>query len=447
MKITFINPKITQTIAMRGIDVPPKIKEILKKNPKLQERLDLSQKSLNALGLLTVAGAVPKGFEIEFFDENWETIDYEREFDLVALGGNISQMSRMLVISSILKRRSIPLVAGGPAVMTYTDQFIKRKIPVVIGEGEALLKRFLADFSDNRTKKVYDKTDAPDHLDLTQAPIPRYDLASKYDYPMVGVQVSRGCPYNCSFCQVSRIYGDKYRHKPVENVIKEIKMVKEYWPDKFFFFYDDNPFFNRRFAVELFTRLKKEKKALGRWGANANVTLYKDEELLKLLATQGPVPFLGVGFESLSKNNLDKIDNKMKLNHMQEYEKAIEVFKKNNINPVGYFMFGFEDSKKEELDTIADFCRKNDIDGALTRLTPVPGTKLYERLKAEYEQKYKKINKSSIGEWGVIKNYLNEKIGIDEDTMLDYLADAFAVLFADENFSHSGGFAPFYFLY
>ncbi|MBN2534263.1 MAG: B12-binding domain-containing radical SAM protein [Spirochaetales bacterium] len=447
MKITFINPKVSQHTGSRSLNVPPKIKDLLENNPNLKKKIEFSKKTMSSLGLLTVAGCVPDDIEVEFFDENMEEIDYDQDFGMVAIGGNTGQMNRALTICDKLIRRNIPIVTGGSAVMTFPDQYIRRKIYTILGEGETLFRKFLDDYKKNQAIQVYDSSVGEEHVGLQSSPIPRYDLAAKYDYSMVGVQSSRGCPYNCSFCQVTKIYGPKYRHKSVNQVIDEIKIVKKYWPDSFFLFYDDNPFFDRQFAFELFDIIHAEKINLGRWGANANVTLYKDQELMSHLTATGPISFLGIGLESLSEESLETINNKMKVNHVAEYKKAIETFKANKINPVAYFMFGFENSKKADLDAIVDFCVENEIDGALTRVTPMPGSLLYEKLKENYLEQYGKIKKSSLAEWGVLRNYLNERIHIPENQMQEYLADAFAVIFSDEHFCHSDGPIPFYFLF
>jgi radical SAM superfamily enzyme YgiQ (UPF0313 family) len=447
MKITFINPKSTEFVNTGSSHLPLKIRQLLNENPKLQEKLEFSKSAMGALGILSVVGVVPENIEVEFLDENMESIDLQQSFDLVAIGGNTAQMDRALAICDILRKRRIPIVVGGTSVITFPDQYIKRNVHVILGEGEKLFSTFLEDFINGHPKQIYEASITDSYLDPQQLPIPRYDLAAKYPYSMVGLQVSRGCPYDCSFCQVTRIYGPKYRHKPVERVIQELKIVKAYWPDSFLFFYDDNPFFKKTFATKLFQKIAEEGIELGRWGANANVSLYKDEDLLQHMTQQGPISFLGIGLESLSKKVLNSINNNMKHSYVTEYEHAMAIFKQHAINPVAYFMFGFENSQKKELDDIVDFCVSNDIDGILTRVTPMPGTAVYERLKTEYEQLYGTIKKSHFAEFGLMKKFMNEKCGIPDDLLQNYLSEAYCKLYADIHFCHSDGPIPFYFLF
>jgi radical SAM superfamily enzyme YgiQ (UPF0313 family) len=401
---------------------------------------------MGSLGLLSNAGVVPEDIDVEFFDENMEEIDLSQPFDLVAIGGNTGQMDRALAICDQLRKRDIPLVAGGAAAITFPDQFTRRNVYVVLGEGEVLFPRFIRDFLSGNAKPVYERTEADNYVDLENIPLPRYDLAAKYPYSMVGLQVSRGCPYDCNFCQVSKIYGKKYRYKTVERAVQELKIVRELWKDSFLFFYDDNPFFNKTFAVNFFNRVYEEKIDLGRWGANSNVTLYKDEELMSLMTRQGPMAFLGIGLESLSENVLDTINNSMKVNHAAEYETAMKTFKKYRINPVAYFMFGFEANELDDLEGIKNFCLRNKVDSVLTRVTPMPGTGLYDDLKHEYEQTHRTLKKSNFAEFGVIKKYLNEKTGIEDQRMQEHIADVYSELYSDANY-HSDGPIPFYFLF
>ncbi|MGD9213153.1 MAG: radical SAM protein, partial [Desulfobacteraceae bacterium] len=305
MKITFITPKSTQYNPRTSKGISDSFKSLIKKSALLQQRMTVSKKMMGCLGLLTIAAVVPDDIEVEFFDENFEEIDYEsRHFDLIALGGNIGQLNRIFYLCDMFKKKNIPVVAGGVLASTFPDQYLKRGISIVKGEGEELFKRFLYDFKHGQVKKVYDEQTGITHIDLKDSPIPRFDLAAKYDYKMVGVHISRGCPYQCNFCQVSAIFGREYRLKPVSRIVQEIKEVKSYWPDAFFYFYDDNPFFNRTFAVELFKQLyEKENISLGAWGTSGNITLYKDTELMHLITSKGSLSFYGVGIESLSKND------------------------------------------------------------------------------------------------------------------------------------------------
>lgn len=446
MKIAFINPRDAQ-LNTRDLDaVPQEIKGLMEKNPKLRQRIEFTRQSLGALGLLTMAALVPGDIEIEFYDENLEQVNYDRHFDLIALGGTIGQMTRALGICDITRKKKIPTVVGGPAATVFHDMYTRKGVSVVRGEGELLFKEFLSDFLKGHCKSMYDHNIAPNHIDLKDSPLPRFELAAKYPYKMTGVQVSRGCPHDCEFCQVTEIFGNKYRTKPVDNIIKEIKQVKKYWPDSFFMFYDDNPFANRTFTIKTFNRLYHDENIdLGRWGVSITVDLYKDTELMDLLTEKGGIAHAAIGFESLSRESLNSIGNQMKTKHLNHYQEAIAVYKKYNVNVIGSFIYGFENSRPSDLKSIVDFLLENEIDGIVGNLTPLPGTRLFNRLKAEYEAKYGKIRKSSLATWGIVRKYLFEKNGITEELAREQVAQVYSIILADENY-HTDGVTPLYLL-
>ena len=445
MKITFINPKLELTLSSRGWDVPKKIKELVENNPNLREKLEFSKNVMSSIGILTVASVVPDEIEVEFLDECMEELDLEQNFDLVAIGGNMGQMNRALNICDMLIERGIPIVAGGAAVTSFPEEYTKRNIPIIMGEGEFLFRDFIDDFRKGRPKAVYSRDRTKNYVGLEKALTPRYDLAAKYPYSMAGVQVSRGCPYNCNFCQVTHIYGPKYRHKSVDLVLRELKMIREYWPDSYLFFYDDNPFFNKKFTIELFNRIYQEEIHLGHWGASADITIYKDTKLLDLMTQTGPISFLGIGFESLSDHVLDSLNNRTKRKYKDNYEDAIKVFKDHNVNPFGQFIFGFEGNSKEDLDRMVEFILRNEIDATISRLTPMPGTDLFNQLKSEYEEQHGSMKKSSgVRQMGIIKKFLNSKLNFTEQQIKEYMADAYFKIFADAHFCHSNGLVPFF---
>ncbi|MBN2534261.1 MAG: B12-binding domain-containing radical SAM protein [Spirochaetales bacterium] len=437
MKITFINPRTT-SINTRTLDAAPAIiKEVLVNSSSYRKKVDFTRKSFGALGLLTIAGMIPRDIEVEYFDENLEDIDLEqRNFDLVALSGNLDQINRALAICDTLRKLKVPMVAGGPAVTTFPELYTRKGVSVIEGEGELLFKIFLEDFLRGEAKSLYNEAIYKvGYLDMRQSPVPRFDIAAKYPYTFIGCQITRGCPFHCNYCQVTEIFGNKSRYKDMDQIIEEIKIIKRYWPESFFFFYSDNPFTNRKYTMELFQKIYDEHHIdLGRWGAMANVTIYKDEPFLRQLTARGPVSFLGIGFESLSEQTLGSIDNNLKLKYVTEYEPAIKKLREFNINPVGYFMYGFENSKIEDLEYILDFIKRNKIYAEWSRLTPMPGTILYKQLKEEYESEYGEIKKRILGEWGILINYLKKKSNLKDEDVHFYLSELYKVLFSTDKF-------------
>lgn len=437
MKCLFINPKVSSFYEGLSVDQISIMKKMVAKSRTLQQRLEFNHRAFSGLGLLTAATvgvrACP-GMEIEFLDENMEPGDLverlDEEYDLLALGGTVYQMNRMISIINDAQRRHVPVVVGGAAVMTFPEIFKKKGVSVIVGESEALFPDFLTDFQSGAQKSIY-RAPLGSGVDLFNSLMPDYSLISKYDYSFIGVQTTRGCPFHCEFCQVSKWLGTDYRHKSVSRVVEEICTVKSTWPDAFFFFYDDNLFADPAFGAALFEEMVSENIHLDRWGANADASIYREDDLLDLATSRGRLDYLGIGFESLSELSLSTIGNPQKVALRETYGVIVEHLKRKGIGVFGYFMFGFENSRPEDLSAIADFIETNGINGQISRLVPMPGTTLYHRLLSEYEGKFGHIKKGPLGEWRLLRNYLLDKTGMSQAEITRLLAEAYTQIYDD----------------
>jgi len=408
----------------------------------LQKRLEFSRKSLSCLGLLTTASVFSHyvhGADIDFIDENMESIDIgarlEQGYDLVAIGGTVFQMNRMVSLISAALRKDVAVVVGGAAAMTFPDIFKRKGVSLILGESEVFVQDFIKDFEKGIPKSVYKASSGPG-FDLSCCLTPDFSLISGYDYTFVGVQTTRGCPVGCEFCQVSNWLGTKYRHKDVDQVIHEIKIVKSLWPDAFFFFYDDNLFADLRYSKKLFKKILSEDIDLGRWGANADPSIYRQDELLELMTSAGFLDYLGMGFESLSYESLKTIGNSKKAGLQKSYDFIVEKLSKKKIGVFGYFMFGFENSRAQDIKAIVDFIISHNINGQISQLIPMPGTLLYERLVLEYEKKFGKIKKGSVGRWNVIRKFLTDKAGISKTEVITLISQAYTQIYDDSRMQY-----------
>jgi len=440
MKSLFINPKVANIYEGLSIEQIPYLKKVIKNSKTLQKRLSFSEKTFSGLGLLTAASVAKEcAFDIEFdfIDENFDTIDLReilnKEYDFIAIGGNVYQMNRMLAIANRALKRQIPVVVGGMAAMTFPQLFKRKGISLILGECETLLPTYIVDLKNNNPKDQY-LSSSRTGIDLSISPIPLFSTIFKYDYTLIGIQTTRGCPSRCEFCQVSNIMGSHYRHKPVNNIINEIRLIQQYWPDAFFFFYDNNLFSNRTFARELLTKMVQEGIQFKRWGTNSDVTIYQSEDLLDLCFKIGPLDYLGIGFESLSSESLKTIGNSKKVSLQKEYNTIVKKLKQKGVGVFGYFMFGFENSKEEDLYEIIDFIISNRINAQISQLVPMPGTKLFDRLQREYETKNQKISKNILRQWHILKDYLLSKCGISKIEMTKMLSDAYSQIYDDKLF-------------
>jgi len=332
------------------------------------------------LGLLVIAALTPKRFHVELIDENLNLngIDFEKYYDLVAITTITQQATRAYEIADEFRKRGCKVIIGGIHATIIPHEAKMHADSVVIGEGEGLWPQLLNDFLDNKIKPFYSTRNL---FNLRKSPIPRYDLLNPKDYKVIWLQASRGCPFDCEFCAASKIFGIKFRHKTIEQVIKEIKVIKKIWKNPQINFSDDNMFIDRKYVVELIKRLIPLKI---RWAASTDISVAKDESFLKLLRKAGCM-ILFIGFESLSKKGLSTIDRYgWKCKQLDNYAAYVEKIQSYGIGVQGAFILGLDSDDASVFKKTSDFIVNNNFYAAqITVLTPLPGTRLRERLDRE----------------------------------------------------------------
>ena len=332
------------------------------------------------LGLLNVAAITPEDVKVTLTDENVEVIDFDRKKDLVGITVMTSAAPRAYEIADIFRKKGVPVVLGGPHVSALPDEAIKYADSVVIGEAEGAWKRLIDDFKRygrKGLKKFYKNEEKPD---LSEVPFPRWDLLKKEKYIVTKVlHATRGCPYNCSFCSVTKLFGRKIRKRPVEKIVECVeKNVGKSLKDRFFVFLDDNIMGDRVYAKELFKALVPYKLI---WMSQASVNAAYDEELLALAAKSG-CKALFVGFETILPQALKEIGKHQ--NKIEFYLEAIKRFHRYGIFVEGAFIFGFDSDTKDVFEETVRFVNKAKLDGVqYTILTPLPGTAFYEKIERE----------------------------------------------------------------
>ena len=192
---------------------------------------------LPPLNLIIVASLMQEeGVEVEIVDEYVQDIPFDSDYDLVGISCMTQQATRAYQMANKFRNMGITVVMGGIHPSTIPEEAIKYSDSVVIGEAENVWEAILNDFEKHQLKNFY-KSNTP--VNLSDSPIPRYDVLNGKDYLVYWVQTSRGCPHDCIFCAASKIYGYKYRNKPVEHVIREIQKIKELYPQARISFADD----------------------------------------------------------------------------------------------------------------------------------------------------------------------------------------------------------------
>jgi radical SAM superfamily enzyme YgiQ (UPF0313 family) len=329
------------------------------------------------LGLLIVASLTPASFDIEFVDENIEAIDFNKQYDLVAISAFTQQAMRAYQIANEFRKNGIFVVMGGIHATVMPEEAKNHVDSVIVGEAEDVWGQFIDDFLNGKPKPFYY---AKGPTDIAKSPIPKYDVLEHSKYKIVWVQTTRGCPYDCEFCAASRMFGNKYRHRNLDEVTSELHTIKEIWGNPIIMFADDNLFVNKRYSTDLV-------KSLGRlnvkWFAQTDLSIAKENELLDLLRLNGCI-FLFIGFETINEANTEYFTKKGRTFKVHYYQEAIKNIQSRGIGVMGAFIVGFDNDDKSVFEKTTDFIIDSHLYGAqMTILTPLPGTKLRERLEAE----------------------------------------------------------------
>ncbi|MDP6088264.1 MAG: radical SAM protein, partial [Nitrospinota bacterium] len=335
------------------------------------------------LGLLTVAGLTPPGVEMEYIDENAGPVDLDAPFDLVGLSGMTQQAPRAYELARAFGERGVHTVMGGPHATVASGEVARHVDTVVAGESEGVWEQFLEDFRRGRPRQRYANLDLK-RVPLEDSPQPRYDLIGKEffgkggGYKMIPVQTTRGCPRRCDFCSVPQISGNDFRTKSVAQVIRDAQAAAEAAPGTMLVFSDDNMFINRKFSRELLAAL--EPMGL-RYMAQSDIGIADDPAFLRQIRESGCVMCL-VGLESLSLNTLKTIDA-FKARRRGGYEDGIRRIQEEGISVLAAFIVGFDDDTEETFDRIADFIWRTRAFPQVTIATPLPKTRLMDRLLEE----------------------------------------------------------------
>jgi radical SAM superfamily enzyme YgiQ (UPF0313 family) len=312
---------------------------------------------------------------IEIVEESFAPLELNQSPDLVGITMMTSQAKRAYWLADHFRRRGSKVIVGGSHVSFRTEEALQHADAVVQGEVEGIWPEIMTDFGrgDFCGKKY--RAEAPP--DLAKIPIPRKDLfpGRHTTFNSQVIQSTRGCPLGCEFCTVTKLYGKKFRTRPVEDVVEEIKR----YPERMYFFVDDNILFSHKYAYELLEALVPLRI---KWGSQTSLaSLCSDKELLKLAVRSGCVSMF-VGFESISQESLDAVNKGF--NHVDSYASSIEAIQTAGIAVLGAFVFGFENDTPQTIADTLEFVKRNNIAMVSTGImTPFPGSDIAEELERQ----------------------------------------------------------------
>jgi len=237
-------------------------------------------------------------------------------------------------------------------------------------------EELLEDFERGKLKRLY----RPETFDLTQSAAPRRDLL-KGRYFVDSLQTSRGCPFDCDFCSVTRLYGGEYRYKPLDRIRKELESLRT----KNVLLVDDNILGVGKKAEQRALRLFEVLGEYGlHWIAQTSINIADNSDILRLAKDSGAECFY-IGFESLNEDFLRAANKRQNLKKGTEsYKDVIKKVHDHGIAVLASFIYGTDFDTRASLLRLADFISESKIDAASVKpLTPFPGTRLYERLRQE----------------------------------------------------------------
>jgi radical SAM superfamily enzyme YgiQ (UPF0313 family) len=343
------------------------------RNGRLDKR---KQRWLLGMTLPYVAALTPKDVRVEIKDDLLEDITFQEECDLVGLSFMSHQAHRAYQLAAGFRRRGIPVVMGGFHATLAPDECQDHADALVLGEAEAAWPALIRDFQAGRLQPRYQS----ELSNLKNLPVPRYDLLNLKRYKLLNIpsQTTRGCPYNCSYCEVTQVYGGKFRHRPAEEVIDEIKEIRRLTGSDFIYFVDDNFVANRRHAMAIMERLIPLKLI---YGCLATANVGDDPEVLDLMARSGCL-HVNIGMESISQESLKAINKKQ--NKIKDYERQFKALRERGIGYSINVMFGLDGDGPDIFDTTVDFLIRTKAPVSfMFILAPRPGTRVREQLLKE----------------------------------------------------------------
>ena len=339
--------------------------------------------SLPSLGLLTLAGLTPASIDTTYLEvpELAEVPGVPGEFDAVAISSFSAQIAEAYALADRYRALGTKVILGGLHVSAAPDEAVPHADAIVVGEGETVWPRLMADLESGRKlDAVYDAREGS--FDLSQSPMPRFELLDPERYNRLTVQTQRGCPFRCEFCAASMRISPTYKIKPVERVMAEIQQIKAIWRRPFIEFADDNTFVNKAHGKHLMRALAEQDV---RWFTETDVSVADDLDLLETMKDAGCAQVL-IGLESPSFSSLDGVEQRTnwKARQVDRYMEAIRRIQDRGITVNGCFVLGLDGAGVESFDEIWKFVQESGLyEVQITVQTAFPGTPLYERLKLE----------------------------------------------------------------
>ncbi len=330
------------------------------------------------------------GYQVELYMSHADSLPWQQicSADLVGISLTTSTSREGYRMAGFLRSRHVPVVIGGIHATFQPDEALNYADYVVRGE---------ADFTFLKLIKSLEKGEQPNDVagvsfrsghetihnplpkewvDINDLPIPDLSLFKVGKPRVIPVMTSRGCPYNCTFCSVTQMFGHGYRFRDTEKVLKELSLHE----NKSVFFCDDNFTANKKHSKELLQGMLDRKIRLKRWGAQVRVEAARDDELLTLMRKSGG-SIAYVGLESINPATLEAYNKKQDIEDIRE---CIRRFHDHRMRVHGMFVLGSDEDTVQTVRDTVDFALEARIDSVqFLTLVPLPGTPFFENLEKE----------------------------------------------------------------
>jgi radical SAM superfamily enzyme YgiQ (UPF0313 family) len=335
------------------------------------------------LGLITVSAMLPSPWNKRLIDMNVSPLKAKdiQWADLVFISAMVIQSESVKAIIEECKKYHVKIVAGGP-LFTQDHANFPEIDYLVLNEAEVTLPQFLQDLANGNPKRIYQTKVFPD---ITSTPVPDYHLLSRKQYAFMNIQVSRGCPFSCEFCEITSLFGHRVRLKSTYQILQELETLNSLGWKGNVFIVDDN-FIGNKNAIkhELLPAMKSWMQAHKHpftFNTEASINLADDSELLQLMVETGfKSVFIGIETpEESSLHECNKVQNKNR-----DMVESIRKIQRAGLQVSGGFIVGFDSDSSSVFQKQIDFIQQSGIVSAMVGLLNAPkNTQLYDRLEAE----------------------------------------------------------------
>ncbi len=334
--------------------------------------------TFSPLGLAYVAAVTPKDWIVTIADENFKRFEYETA-DLVAITAFTSNINRAYEIAAVFRNKGITVIMGGIHASMIPEEVMEHADSVVVGEVEGIWKQVISDFEQNKLSRKY----IGPRIDLENYKItPRRELLSP-EYKWQSVQTSRGCPFSCYFCSVSRYLGKAYRSRRARDVLKELQEIKS----RYIAFVDDNLIGYSPESIDRAKRLFKgmiQQNLDKKWWMQTSINAADEPDVVKLAAKAGCM-FVFIGFETISLDSLKEMKKGINIRTgVDNYKRVVDVFHKYGIGVFGAFIIGNDHKTADYYRALGNYLVHSGIDMfQISILTPLPGTEFMDQMVKE----------------------------------------------------------------